>query len=131
VTSALVEHITTMLGALDRLEQHGYAFPNRIVRVFATPERAHVGDRTAAALSGVEVARAVLEHPYYNGGLRFQIGSRLEAGAEIPLIDGGAFDWVGKLAANNRFAFAATGMGSQLAAYVYRIQPPPTTTSSS
>jgi hypothetical protein len=68
----------------------------------------------------VEVTRAPLEHPYYNGGLRFQIGARSVRGADVPLIDGGTFDWVGKLAANNRFAFVATGMGSQLAAYVYR-----------
>ena len=131
VTSALVEHITTMLGALDRLEQHGYAFPNRVVRVFATPDRAHVGDRVAAAVSGVEVTRATLEHPYYNGGLRYQIGSRSTEGPDVPLIDGGSFDWVGKLAANKRFVFVATGMGSQLAAYLYRIHPPPTTTSPS
>ena len=131
VAAAILEHLTTMLGALDRLEQHGYAFPNRVVRVFATPARAHVGDRIAASIPGVEVVRAPLEHGYYNGGLRFQIGARSVNGADVPLIDGGSFDWVGKLAANNRLAFVATGMGSQLAAYAYRIQPPPTTTSSS
>lgn len=131
VERAVVEHIMTMLAALNRLERHGYAFPNRTVKVFATSERGHVGDRIASALSGVEVARAPLEHPYYNGGLRFQIGARSVQGADVPLIDGGAFDWVGKLAANNRLAFVATGMGSQVAAAVYRIQPPPTTTSSS
>lgn len=131
VAGAIAEHITTMMGALNRLEQHGYAFPNRVVRIFATPERAHVGERIAAALTALEVARAPLEHAYYNGGLRFQIGTRSVTGADVPLIDGGSFDWVGKLAANNRLAFVATGMGSQLAAYAYRIQPPPTTTSSS
>jgi hypothetical protein len=131
VQNGVVEHITTMLAGLSGLEQHGYAFPNRVVKVFATPERAHVGDRIAAALPGVEVMRAPLEHPYYSGGVRFQIGARGVQGADVPLIDGGTFDWVGRLAANNRLAFVATGMGSQLAAYVYRIQPPPTTTSSS
>ena len=120
VAAAILEHLTTMLGALDRLEQHGYAFPNRVVRVFATSARAHVGDRIAASIPGVEVVRAPLEHGYYNGGLRFQIGARSAGGADVPLIDGGSFDWVGKLAANNRLAFVATGMGSQLAAYAYR-----------
>jgi len=100
-------------------EASQYAFPHRTVKVFATSERGHVGDRIASALSGVEVTRAPLEHPYYNGGLRFQIGARSVHGADVPLVDGGAFDWVGKLAANNRLAFVATGLGSQLAAYVY------------
>jgi hypothetical protein len=120
VASALVEHITTLLSALDRLEQHGYAFPDREVRVLATAERAHVADRIAGGIPGVRVARAVLEHRYYNGGLRFQIGSRSTSGGAIPLIDGGAFDWVAKLASNRRFVFVASGMGSQLAAYLYR-----------
>ncbi len=131
VSGGIIEHIETMLAALDRLERHGYAFPNRVVRVFATPAVAHVGDRIAAAVTGVEVVRAPLEHGYYNGGLRFQIGARTAGGADVPLIDGGSFDWVGTLAANQRLAFVATGMGSQLAAYAYRIQPPPATTSPS
>jgi len=120
VVSALVEQITTLLSALDRLEQHGYAFPDRQVRVLATAERAHVADRIAGAVTGVRVTRAVLDHPYYNG-LRFQIDSRTTGGGAIPLIDGGTFDWVAKLASNRRFVFVASGMGSQLAAHLYRI----------
>jgi hypothetical protein len=120
VVSALAEQIATLLSALDRLEQHGYAFPDREVRVLATAERAHVADRIAGGMSGVRVTRAVLEHPYYNNGLRFQIDSRSTSGSAIPLIDGGAFDWVAKLASNRRFVFVASGMGSQLAAYLYR-----------
>jgi hypothetical protein len=39
---------------------------------------------------------------------------------DVPLIDGGAFDWVGRLASNRRLVFVASGMGSQLAAYLFR-----------
>ena len=119
LVGALVEQITTLLGALDRLEQHGYAFPDRAVRVLATPERAQLGDRIAARIPGVEVTRQILDHPYYDG-LRFQIDAQSTEGAAIPLIDGGAFDWVAKLASNQKFVFVASGMGSQIAAYLYR-----------
>lgn len=123
VVDALVEHITTLLAALNRLEQHGYSFPDRQVRVLATPARTQIGDRIAAAVAGVNVVRDVLEHPYYDG-LRFQIDSRSTQGAAIPLIDGGAFDWVAKLASNRRLVFVASAMGSQIAAYLYRRAPP-------
>jgi hypothetical protein len=38
----------------------------------------------------------------------------------IPLIDGGAFDWLRKLKSNQKLSFVASGMGSQLAAYLFR-----------
>ena len=117
--NAAVEHIATILAALERLEQHGYAFPDRRVTVLAASPKASVADRVAAGVQGVPVVRDALDHPYY-GGLRFQISTRSTLGQSLPLIDGGAFDWVGKLAANHRLAFVATGMGSQLAAYLYR-----------
>ncbi len=117
VVSALVEHIQTMNSALDRLEAHGYAFPDRTITVLATAERASVGDRIAAAIPGA--VRAPLEHRYYDG-LRYQISARGSAGAHVPLIDGGAFDWVGKLAANRRLVFVASGMGSQLVSLFFR-----------
>jgi hypothetical protein len=41
-------------------------------------------------------------------------------GACFPLIDGGAFDWLRKVSANDKLAFVASGMGSQLAAYAFR-----------
>jgi hypothetical protein len=119
VVEALAEHIATHLAALDRLEQHGYAFPGRSVKVLATAARAQLGDRIAGAVQGAPVVREVLEHAYYDG-LRFMISARSTLGDEIPLIDGGAFDWLGKLTSNRRFAFVASGMGSQLAAYLFR-----------
>jgi hypothetical protein len=38
----------------------------------------------------------------------------------IPFIDGGAFDWLRKLLANDRMVFVASGMGSQIAAFLFR-----------
>lgn len=43
-------------------------------------------------------------------------------GARIPLVNGGAFDWLRKLGANEKLAFVTSGMGSQLAAYAFRSQ---------
>ena len=123
LVSSLVEHIMTQLAALDRLEQNGYRFNERTVRVLATEARASLGDRVAGAILGVAVERQVLEHRYYDG-LRFMIDVRTADGSEVPLIDGGAFDWVGKLAANSRLVFVASGMGSQLVAYLFRASAP-------
>jgi hypothetical protein len=66
------------------------------------------------------IARALFEHPYYNQGLRFQIAARSHEGIEIPLIDGGAFDWVAKLTSNRRIVFVASGLGSQLVPLMFR-----------
>ena len=133
LVAALSEQIDTALAALDRLEQHGYAFPGRSVTILATRERETLADRIAASIGGTPVVRRPLEHAYYDG-LRFQINAGDAQGQEIPLIDGGAFDWVAKLASNDRLVFVATGIGTQLIPFLWRdqsIQPPPTTTSSS
>lgn len=116
---SLVEHITTHLSALDRLEQHGYDFPGRSVTLLATDERTSLADRIAAALPVIPVDRQVLTHKYYDG-LRFMINVRGPGGGGIPFIDGGTFDWVAKLASNKRFVFVASGMGSQLATILFR-----------
>jgi hypothetical protein len=114
----LSEHIETQLRALDLLEQHGYAFPDRIVSVLAAADRRDLGERIANAAP----ARAGLElltHDYYDG-LRFMISARAASGEHMPLIDGGSFNWLRKLTSNNRLVFVASGLGSQLAAYLYR-----------
>ena len=121
LVEAFVEHITTHLAALDRLEQHGYAFPDKRVTVLSTDERAPLAERIASSVHGVPVERKPLEHRYYDG-LRFMINAGSSAGTSIPLIDGGTFDWVGKLASNRRFVFVASGMGAQLVAYLYKRQ---------
>jgi len=121
VVDALAEHISTMLHALDRLEQEGFAFPERRVAVLATPDKASLGDRIAAALGPAAVVRSLLEHPYYSGGLRFQISARSSEGMHVPLIDGGSFDWVARLTSNRRAVYVASAFGSQLAAQLYRV----------
>jgi hypothetical protein len=120
VTDALTHHIRTHLQALDRLEQHGYAFSNRRVRLLCTDERAPLARRVADAIEGVPVSIERLEQRYYDG-LRFMIGAHSVAGDDIPLIDGGAFDWLHKLAANRKLVFVASALGSQLAAHLYRV----------
>lgn len=117
---ALERHIRTMLAALDRLEGHGYAFGARHVDLLATDRRAALADRVAAALGGSAVHRKRLEHPYYSGGLRYQIWVTAPDGAGVPLIDGGAFDWLARLAANRRAMYIASGTGAQLIAFRFR-----------
>jgi hypothetical protein len=111
--NTVVLHIRTMRCALERLEQHGYSFGRRRVDILATPERQAIGDQIAEVL-GVDAARKPLEHPYYSGGLRYQIWVTAPDGLEVPLVDGGAFDWLAKLTSNRRAVFIATGAGAQL-----------------
>jgi hypothetical protein len=120
VVEAVAEHMTIMLRALDRLEEHGFAFPDRRITMLATEASAALGDRIVGML-GRPAARALLEHPYYNKGLRFQIAARSSDGTEIPLIDGGAFDWVAKLTSNRKAVYIASGLGSQLVSMMFRI----------
>ncbi len=116
---ALVLHIRTMLRALLRLEQHGYDFGARRVDVLTTAERHAVGDRIADSLS-VPSTRKPLDHRYYTGGVRYQIWVTAPDGAEVPLVDGGAFDWLARIAANRRAAYVASGAGAQLIAWLFR-----------
>ena len=119
VTDALLEHIRTHVAALDRLEQHGYHFPGRKLRLLATPARAHLAQRIADAVDGLPVTLSALDHNYYDG-LRFMLDVSTPAGDAIPFIDGGTFDWLRKLCANERMVLVASGMGSQLAAFLFR-----------
>ena len=120
--SAMTRHVRTMLGALDRLEQHGYAFGARHVDILATPERAVLGDRIAEALGSI-ATRKPLGHAYYSGGLRYMLWVTASDGAQVPLVDGGAFDWLVRLASNRRAVFVATGTGAQLMALRFRAPP--------
>jgi hypothetical protein len=120
---SLVEHIRAHLSALDRLEGHGYSFADRKLKLLSVPRFASHAARIAAAFDDVPVVHAPLEQRYYDG-LRFMISARAPAGQEIPLIDGGAFDWLRKLTSNHKMAFVGSAIGSQLAAYVFRSQPP-------
>jgi hypothetical protein len=117
---SLARHVRTHWAALDRLEPHGYAFSTRRVRLLATAENRSLAERIEQALSGIALTLEELEHPYY-AGLRFMVDVRTPEGAEVPLIDGGVFNWLHALAANRKLTFIASGMGSQLAAYLFRV----------
>jgi hypothetical protein len=116
---ALAEQIAIHLSALDRLGQHGYTISDVRVKVLATPTRAGLADRIAATVRGASVSRETFAHPYYDG-LRFMINARSPEGTDLFLSDGGAFDWLRKITSNRRLAFVASGMGSQLVAYLCR-----------
>jgi hypothetical protein len=119
VVSELSTHIATYRTALDRLERAGFSFPNRHLALLATPERAPLADRIAKGIAGLEIERRPLEHPYYDG-LRFMLWCGAGSGGGVPLIDGGAFDWMGTLTANRKMVFVASGMGSQLVSVLFR-----------
>jgi hypothetical protein len=119
VVDALIGHIRTHLRALTLIEAHGYEFPDRVVKLLANPARAALARRIAAALPDVAVTHELLTHEYYDG-LRFMISAGSRSGDAIPLIDGGAFNWLTKLASNHKLVFVASAIGSQLAAYLYR-----------
>jgi hypothetical protein len=116
---ALIEHIRTHLAALDRLERHGYAFPGRRLRVLASARNQPLAERVVRSIAGVPVTREPLEHDYYDG-LRFMIHVQDPQANEIPFIDGGVFNWLKRLTSNGKLSFVASGMGSQLAAFLFR-----------
>ena len=120
LVEALSEHIRTHLSALNRLEQHGYGFPDQRVRILADAAHARLGERIAAGVEATPVVLETLAHDYYDG-LRFMISARSPGGEQLPLIDGGCFDWLRKLNSNNKMVLVASGLGSQLAAYLYRL----------
>lgn len=125
VVEALREHILTHLRALQLLERDGYTIGARSLRLLATKERAPLLERIAADFPrDLAISCEVLNHPYYSGGLRFLLSVR-PAELELPLIDGGAFDWVSRLSANRKHVFVASGLGSQLLATLRPSDPPP------
>jgi hypothetical protein len=122
---ALAAHVRTLCAAFDRLELHGYRFGKRRVVVLATPARSALADRVVDALAGtVDTERAVLEHPYYSGGLRYMFWVRTSDGDEVPLADGGTFDWLAELTQNRGNVFVASGMGAQLVPLAFRAGTP-------
>jgi hypothetical protein len=61
-----------------------------------------------------------LEHAYYSGGLRYMLWVTAPDGAETPIIDGGAFDWLQQLSSDRRAVFVASGAGAQLMVLRFR-----------
>lgn len=116
LSSALAEHINTHLGALERLAQHGYQTQRARVRLLATEQNRQLAERVATNVNA-DIRHQELNHSYYDG-IRFMINVKVDQVSELPLIDGGAFDWLHKLCSNNKLTFVASGMGSQLIAYL-------------
>jgi hypothetical protein len=121
----VARHVRALTAGLDRLEQHGYAFGARRVDVLAAPERAELGDRVAAAVGeaigrAIETARKPLAHAYYSGGLRYMYWVTAPDGEQVPLGDGGTFDWLARLLSNRRAVYVASGLGAQLVAMRFR-----------
>jgi hypothetical protein len=123
LVEALSEHIRTHLNALNLLERNGYDFPVRSIKLLATPQREALGRRIADSLGAAPLVFETLTHEYYDG-LRFMISARCPTGEDIPLIDGGAFNWMAKLASNHKLVFVASAVGSQLAAHLFRVPKP-------
>jgi hypothetical protein len=109
----VVLHVRTILAGLTRLEQQGYALGRRRVEILASPERQGLGNQLAELLGA---DHQLLEHPYYSGGLRYRIWVTGPGGEELPLADGGTFDWLSQLSSNRRAVFVGSGLGSQLIA---------------
>ena len=109
----VVLHVRTLLAAFDRLEQHGYRFGARRIEILARSDRAALADRIATEL---EAARGELDHPYYDGGLRYRLWVTGSDGVAYPIGDGGTFGWVARLTASQRNVFVASGVGAQLIA---------------
>jgi hypothetical protein len=122
----LVLHLRSMLAALERLGAHGFGIAAQRVVLLATEKREAVAQRVAAALGPVPVSHERLDHAYYSGGVRYQIwltpqpssadALGLGNAAELPVVDGGVFDWLTKLSSNRRAVFVASGAGTQLLA---------------
>jgi len=116
---ALAEQIAVHLRALDALEAAGFAFGRRVLRVLtsdaasARAERLLSRLRTEHTLLAIE--RAPLASTYYDG-LRFTIDAQAPDGTRLPLIDGGAFDWLRRLANHRKLVFVASAIGTQLLA---------------
>ena len=111
----VLQHIRTALRGLELLELAGYSFGKRRVALHATARRKAVAERIAGDLAALTTV-SLLEHPYYSGGLRFQVWVTTPDGEELPLIDGGTFDWLAQLTSNRRAVYVATGVGAQIIA---------------
>jgi hypothetical protein len=114
----LCEHIATQLAGVEALRAAGYHMPEMALRLLARPALAHVAARIGARFPALVVEHAELDHPYYDGGLRFMLSAPGER-ERIPLIDGGAFGWVARLTNNRRHLFVASGFGHQLAPILF------------
>jgi hypothetical protein len=113
--AAVVEHLRVMDALFDAATALGYRVAGRAVRVLTAerPLRARVATAIRGALPHVELTEGDLESPYYQG-LRVLFDVRSPDGELRPLGDTGRFDWVARLASNEKLRFIASGVGIQL-----------------
>jgi hypothetical protein len=115
VVDSMAEQIDVLVAALQEL-----GTPRTALRLLASPERAHLAQRVASKVQVKWPALAVEYEgqpaPYYDGGLRFMIDGLDTDRERYPLADGGAFNWLRRLASNDKLAFVASGLGTQLLA---------------
>jgi hypothetical protein len=121
---ALARQINTHLAALARLADGGYRLDVSGVRLLSIEKNAELARRVADRIDGTSVEHEALEHPYYDG-IRFMIDVRGPDGSKLPLVDGGAFDWLRKLNSNHKLVYVASGMGSQLIPTLFAPDPAP------
>lgn len=112
--ASMLLQIQALLAGLDRLERQGFHFGARRVEILSTAARAPVARQLAEALTQAPTSLGPLDHGYYSGGLRYRLWVTAPDGEQLPLGDGGAFDWLGRIAANHRATFVASGLGTGL-----------------
>ncbi|MRG60647.1 hypothetical protein GE115_12325 [Agromyces sp. CFH 90414] len=115
---AIIDQAAVHLRLLDAAaERFGLAVGRATASILADADSNVLADRVADALGrrlpGLELERALLASTYYRG-IRVLIRVADAAGAELDLVDIGAFDWAGRLTSDARQRFVASAIGLQL-----------------
>jgi ribosomal protein S18 acetylase RimI-like enzyme len=121
VVHSLIDHIRFHLNALAELGRRGDSPQEVILTLRSARSHAHLVSRIGSAFCDLPIEYEDLTNNYYDG-LRFSIDVRTATGERANLCDGGAFDWLGKLTSNRKFAFLASAIGSQRAAIVFGLR---------
>lgn len=125
VVDSVVEHLRVYLRALRQLQAGGWNVGTQRLVLLAAPGREVVAERVMKALAlkepqafeALHPATEALQHAYYDGGLRFRIDVGPAAGEPLlPMVDGGVFRWLQRLASQHKLAFVGSAIGTQLLA---------------
>ena len=120
----LEEHIRLHARLHSLAVDEGTGRPATALRLLAADEMSETAERLAARLQDVAPRVDVdrLESPYY-AGLRFQLSSRI-GDVELPLSDGGVFDWMRTLCSDRKEQLCASAIGVELAVRIQRRDDP-------
>lgn len=120
---AITRHQQTFQKLFDLLGAMGCVFPKRRVVLYSSAQREVLAGRVRASLHqsfpGVELSEERFESAYYEG-LRVLLWAEATSGEHVPIADTGVFDWMGKLTANQKMRFVASGLGIQLAPLLFK-----------